>query len=96
MARSSANITTENASRYLQQLCKHWGHRFTVTFDPNSGNVDFGNGQALDLSASQQILTLTVSDAAKDQITDLEAVVTEHLRRFAFREDLDVKWEAFP
>ena len=26
-------MPTAHASRYLQQLCKHWAHNLTVTFD---------------------------------------------------------------
>ena len=32
-AASQAQVRTEHASRYLQQLCKHWSHKFAVTFD---------------------------------------------------------------
>lgn len=28
-----AEVPTENGSRYLQQLRKHWSHRFEVAFD---------------------------------------------------------------
>lgn len=38
--RSRADVPTAHASRYLQQLCKHWAHRFEVTFDPHQGRID--------------------------------------------------------
>ncbi|TIT63197.1 MAG: DUF2218 domain-containing protein, partial [Mesorhizobium sp.] len=40
MPTSHANVTTAHASRYLQQLCKHWAHKFPVEFDPNHGVHD--------------------------------------------------------
>lgn len=92
MASSTANITTESASRYLQQLCKHWGHRFAVTFDPSKGSIDFGSGQSVDLSASDTALSVTVHDEKDARLPELEQVVADHLRRFAFRETLEFDW----
>ena len=34
MPKSKTMVTTKHASRYLQQLCKHWSHKFTVEFSP--------------------------------------------------------------
>lgn len=31
---SEARIPTASASKYLQQLCKHWSHKFQVEFTP--------------------------------------------------------------
>jgi hypothetical protein len=45
--RSLAEVATPRAERYLQQLCKHFGHKVAVTFDPRSGKVEpRGNPQA--------------------------------------------------
>jgi uncharacterized protein len=51
---SSSRVVTENASRYLRQLCKHWGHHFEVAYDPNDlreGSIDFGNVEASEKEA---------------------------------------------
>ena len=37
----NALVPTENASRYLQQLCKHWQHNLQVEFTPEHGTVRF-------------------------------------------------------
>ena len=92
MASSTADVITDNASRYLQQLCKHWGHRFAVTFDPPAGSVDFGSGQSVELSASDRVLTVTVRDDTEAGLNKLEQVVADHLQRFAFRETLEFNW----
>ena len=39
MATVTAAVPTTNGSRYMQQLCKHWGHKFEVSFDPQGGRV---------------------------------------------------------
>ena len=38
---SVAQVPTANASRYLQQLCKHWQHNLEVTFTPEHGTIVF-------------------------------------------------------
>lgn len=92
MVLSTANVTTTNASRYLQQLCKHWSHRFSVTFDPAKGSVDFGGGQSVELSASETSLTVSLHDEAEAGLAELEQVFADHLNRFAFRETLTFDW----
>ena len=36
-----AVVPTTNASRYLQQLAKHWSHKFPVEFTPTDGSITF-------------------------------------------------------
>lgn len=93
MPRSTAVVATANAAGYLQQLCKHWGHRFAVTFAPTAGRIDFGGGQGLSLAARGERLTLTAEVAETDDLPALERVVAEHLQRFAFRESLQISWQ---
>src|SRR5690349_11799855 len=38
---STVLVKTDHASRYLQQLCKHWAHHLSVTFTPEKGQVTF-------------------------------------------------------
>ena len=44
MKQSVAEITTERASIYLQQLCKHFAHRLAVEFTPEQGTIPFSIG----------------------------------------------------
>jgi len=44
MPTSHADVSTEHASHYLQQLCKHWAHKFPIEFDPNHGVIDLSLG----------------------------------------------------
>jgi hypothetical protein len=92
MAQSTADVKTGHASRYLQQLCKHWSHRMTTEFDPANGRVDFPSGAQLFLDAdtSELHLRLTVPD---DSLERMEGVVADHLKRFAFREELELAWQ---
>ena len=91
MASSTADVATENASKYLQQLCKHWAHKMTTEFDPAGGRVDFPSGATLFLEADGSALHLRL-DAADDSLERMEVVVADHLKRFAFREELVFEW----
>lgn len=92
MASSQATVGTASGSRYLQQLAKHWSHRFEVRFDRQSGHIDFGDGQTVDLSADAAALHVTVTDRDASRLEELERVVADHLKRFAFRENLEFDW----
>ena len=83
-------VATAAASKYLQQLCKHWSHRFAVEFDAGRGTVPMPGG-TLTLAASPDGLRLDL-DAPDDALPRLEEVVAEHLQRFAFRETLVFDW----
>jgi hypothetical protein len=91
MPGSRADVSTENASRYLQQLCKHWAHKFPVEFDAHRGSIDLSLGRTvLGADASQLHIDVTAEDAAT--LERLEKVVEDHIRRFAFREELAFDW----
>ncbi|QXQ08324.1 DUF2218 domain-containing protein [Sphingosinicellaceae bacterium] len=91
-ATATANVATTNASRYLQQLCKHWNHKFETEFDAAAGRIEFG-AAALTLGAAPDALTLTLSAPAAGDVARMESVVADHLKRFAFREELAVDWQ---
>jgi hypothetical protein len=57
MNRSTARVTSERASIYLQQLCKHFGHRIPVEFTPERGVITFAAGTCR-LAAADGVLTL--------------------------------------
>ena len=89
---STARVTTERASGYLQQLCKHFGHKIPATFDAAAGHLTFPMGEC-DLAAADGVLTLRLTTADAEAMTRLQSVVGSHLERFAFREDLQILWQ---
>ena len=90
-AKATAAVPTAHGSRYLQQLCKHWSHRHETEFDAAAGRINLGE-TALHLTAAPETLTLTLTAGEAAALDRMEAVVADHLRRFAFREDLTVAW----
>ena len=93
MSVSVARVPTRHASRYMQQLAKHWAHRMTVALDAEEATVDFPNGARLAMRADPDTLdcALTVPDDGEPE--RMRTVVEEHLNRFAFREGaLTFEW----
>lgn len=85
MTSSTARVPTENGSKYLQQLCKHWSHKLDVSFDEHQGTVRFPDAVA---TMTAEPATLVVSVEAEDLsiVERMRDVVANHLDRFAFRE----------
>ncbi len=91
MIQSRAVVGTAHASRYLQQLAKHWSHRFETEFDPTSARIALPLGEAR-LAADAEALTIDLSVADPATLPDFHAVIVRHLERFAFRETLRIDW----
>jgi len=95
MFETTARVPTENGSRYLQQLCKHWSHNLKVEFTPEQGTVvfpkdargaDWPGDATLTLKAGKDSLECKLEASAEAQREALKGVVANHLDRFAFRE----------
>ena len=88
---SEARVAAASASRYLQQLCKHWAHKRQVSNDATQGRIEFDAGLC-ELNADGETLTMKISANEEGSLPVLEDVVERHLKRFAFRETLDIRW----
>ena len=92
---SVARVPTHSASRYLQQLAKHWSHKMAVTFDAEKGTVDFPNGARLEMRADSETLDCLLTVPEDGDAARMRTVVQEHLDRFAFREaPLSFDWRS--
>lgn len=99
---SICEVPTERASRYLQQLCKHWAHNLAVEFNDTQGRVVFPrNGRGADwpgdglftMQAGPAALSCRIEASAPGQLEGLKGAVERHLNRFAFREgELAFDW----
>ena len=85
MTTSTTAIPTEHASKYLQQLCKHWSHKLEVELGERSGIVRFPEAVAT-MSADDKALTVEVEADSDEVLERMKGVVSSHLDRFAFRE----------
>jgi hypothetical protein len=94
-ASATALVPTSSASKYLQQLCKHWEHNLQVEFTPENGTVIFPRDARGASHPGDAVVTFNVAetglevriDASSDeQLEGLKGAVARHLDRFAFRE----------
>ena len=94
MAIARGRAKTASGSKYLQQLCKHWGHKFEVELSETRGQVWFPSAVAT-MEASADSLLVTVETEDAEAVERLKEIVTNHLDRFAFREaPLPFEWSA--
>ncbi len=91
MSTSRTVVRTDHASRYLQQLCKHWAHKFETEFTPETVRIDLPLGETV-LAADAEALTIEVAVRNADDLERMKDVVQSHLERFAFRETLHFDW----
>ena len=89
--RAAARVPTAQASKYLQQLCKHFQHKLPVEFDASLGSIAFPAGKT-QLAADGEALSLALEAENAEDLERLKDVVARHLVRFAFREELLVEW----
>ena len=101
---ATAAVPTAHASKYLQQLCKHWQHNLQVEFTPEHGTVTFpkdargadwpGDG-LVTFDAGPDALSVRIDASVGEQLEGLQGAVARHLDRFAFREaPLAFDWRA--
>jgi hypothetical protein len=91
MMRSQARVTTDRASRYLQQLCKHFAHKLPTSHTAEAGRIEFGVGVCT-LAAELETLVMTAESPDAASLDRLEDVIARHLVRFAFREPPEITW----
>lgn len=91
MTISTATVRTAHGSRYLQQLAKHWGHKFPVEFTPTQAAIDLPLGRCV-LRATGEQLDVELNGSADTDFDRFETVVAEHLQRFGHRETLAFDW----
>lgn len=87
MIETQAHVATANGVKYVQQLCKHFGHKIPTTFADGRGECKFDVGSAL-MDADQNGMNIKVSAADDVGSQRIQHVIESHLERFAFRESL--------
>lgn len=92
ITKAGCRVPTQYASRYLQQLCKHWAHKFEVSFDASHGRIAMPEDRELQMTASAEALELQVS-APTETMAQFQHVIDSHIARFAFREELVFDWQ---
>ena len=88
-----ARYATPKASQYLQQLCKHFGHKVPATFNETHGEVELPLGRCV-LDAADGVLTMACIAKEPEGEVRLVKVVAVHLERFAWKDGTPAKTHA--
>ena len=93
MPTATARCQTQHADKYIQQLCKHFGHRIEATYADGHGECRFSCGTAK-MDADADTLEIRVEAADAEGLKETMQVIESHLIRFAFRETLQpLAWQ---
>ena len=88
---STASITTVEPARIILRLCKHWGHKFPVSYDDAQGRSELPLGQCM-LSAADCQLSVRLEGVPDADMVRFEQVVAEHAQRMARGETYVWDW----
>lgn len=87
MIAATTEVRTEKASRYLQQLCKHFAHKVEAEFTETEGVARLPGGETR-MQADDQTLRIRIESEDEAGLARAQHIVEDHLIRFAFREQL--------
>lgn len=87
----STTINTVHGRKYLQQLCKHFGHKVKVRYSPEEGRVAFPPGRCF-MHANDDALKFSFISDEEQGAPVIKHIIDEHLETFAWREDLEYTW----
>jgi len=88
---AQANVATNRPSRYLTQLCKHFGRKIPAEYDNEQGTTTFEAGTCT-MHARDGVLRLRAEAGNDDGLRQVQDVVGSHLERFGARDELTVQW----
>ncbi len=88
MPQQTGTFQTAHASKYLQQMCKHFSHKVEVTFDKTHGEAVLPYGPVL-FDATEAVLTIEINGETAGQREKSRHIIDIHLQKFAFREGFE-------
>lgn len=93
-----ARVSTERAARYIKQFFGHWGRHTSRVDSAGTSTVMLFEEDAqfdsytITFAANHNTLNMQVQSASPVTVGAITTAVTEHLARFARRENLVVTW----
>jgi hypothetical protein len=89
---STTSVTTENPGRIINRLCKHWGHKFPVSFDTEQGSIELPYGRC-SLNSLAGALQIRLEGESGEQWDKFEQVVAAHVQRMSATETFTFDWQ---
>jgi hypothetical protein len=86
-------VITPKGDRYLQQLLKHWSHKFAIVEAGGGATIPFNPDVTLTLRANPEGIAMSLVSPNDGDDERFRKVFESHLDRFAFREvPLEYAW----
>ena len=82
----TGHASCEKGARYIQQLVKHWSHKFDAAFAEEAGEVTFSDTASVRFAANAKGIDIVLTTADAAEAERMRGVIEKHLDRFAFRE----------
>lgn len=92
MVEKKATINTDEASRFLRMLCKHFAHKVEADWNDDSGWVAFAMGRS-DMQATADKLHVTCQAENQSDLDEVADTIKSHFDRFAQRQELVLNWD---
>lgn len=92
MVETVASINTEEASRFLRMLCKHFAHKVEADWSDDSGWVAFAMGRC-DMQATAVQLHVRCQAENLSDLDEVADTIKSHFDRFAQKQQLVLNWD---
>ncbi len=89
---ATSTVQTASASKYLQQLCKHFSHKVPAKWDTEQGEVEFPIGYCR-MGVIGDQLTISCEANEDEKMSQMKSIIDNHIERFAWREELKLQWQ---
>jgi len=86
----------EKPEKYIQQVAKHWSHKFATSYDEGDGVgvFPFSEHTVAVMTAKPDGIAITLTAADREENERMRGVIERHIDRFAFREaPLTYTWD---
>ncbi len=89
----TGNVLSQDPSRILKRLCKHWSHKISVTYDDQAGEGIFPDYGSVNLRVNQDKLDIVVDAPNTAGIEFLQNNIEKHLIPMAQPEEVSIEWD---
>lgn len=86
-------VPCDKGERYVQQLIKHWAHKFHAGYSDGAGSVTYSDTTRATFTPDPKGIAIRLETASDEDCLRMQGVIERHLDRFAFREaPLNYRW----
>lgn len=77
----------------MKALVNHFGRKVDATYEGNRGSISFGFGRC-EIEAQDDALVFVAESASQQKLTQVEGIISSHLKRFMQDEVVTFNWTA--